>query len=332
MPVYNAEKYLGTAIESILNQTFRDFEFIIINDGSTDSSADIIRSYHDQRILLIENPINVGITSTMNRGLSMGRGEYIARMDADDISMPTRLEKQLDFLIHNKNIGVVGSAIRIIDHNGKPHHTSSFPQEDSLIRWTMCFSNPMANGSLMMRSENILRVGGYQSSAAEDYNLLEKLNWVTAFSNLPDVLFYLRRSEKHVSYTSRNRAAVISDSVRISHRRIEKILGEEVPITLIEMFWGVPLQKSGDALRMTKLIFRLAAAITADVRLTPRERQNIKNDAARRILKIQTRLNITARHRWQVYQFAHQLDPYGLARVFMRRIGRAIRNLYFSTL
>src|SRR5215472_9201923 len=98
MPVYNGEKHLREAIDSILSQTFRDFEFLIINDGSTDGSVEIIASYRDPRILLVHNEKNLGLIATLNRGMDLARGEYITRMDCDDISLPRRLEKQVAFM------------------------------------------------------------------------------------------------------------------------------------------------------------------------------------------------------------------------------------------
>jgi glycosyltransferase involved in cell wall biosynthesis len=101
MPVYNGEKYLREAIDSILNQTFTDFEFLIVDDGSTDNSVEIINSYQNSRINLVKNDKNEGLVYTLNRGLSLAKGEYIARMDCDDISLPERLKKQIDFLDSN---------------------------------------------------------------------------------------------------------------------------------------------------------------------------------------------------------------------------------------
>ena len=103
MPAYNAEKYIGESIDSILNQTYGDFEFIIINDGSRDSTKEIILSYSDNRIVYLENEINSGIVVTLNKGLKYATGEYIARMDADDIAVAERLEKQIEFMEKNKD-------------------------------------------------------------------------------------------------------------------------------------------------------------------------------------------------------------------------------------
>jgi len=121
MSVYNGEKYLAKAIESILNQTFRDFEFIIINDGSTDNSLNIIKKYAklDKRVVLMNNKKNIGLTISLNKCLKIAKGEYIARMDADDISLPERFQIQYDFLEKNKNIFLVGTGAIKIDENGE---------------------------------------------------------------------------------------------------------------------------------------------------------------------------------------------------------------------
>lgn len=326
MPVYNAEKYISMAIESILNQTFHDFEFIIINDGSTDSSADIIRSFHDPRIIIIHNPANAGIVVSLNHGLAISRGDYIARMDADDISMPLRLKKQVDFLNQNTSIGVVGGAIRIINQDGKPSRLGILPRDDSLIRWTLCFTNPMIHGTIMMRKEIVMRIGGYPASATEDYDLWEQLSCITKFSNLPDVLLYLRRHADSMISTRKSRERILRDSALISRRRIIRILGEEVPISVVENLWGMPLQNSEEAIHIAQLISRLASASTADVHGTTHERRNIEHDAARRIFKILFHPNITPGNRWQIFRLAQNLDPYVLARVAIQWISRTIRN------
>ena len=109
MPAYNAEKYITEAIDSILFQTFKDFEFIIINDASTDSTKDIIESYKDPRIKLVNNEQNKGVAKSLNIGISVACGKYIARMDADDIALPERFQKQFDFMEQHPNIDVCGS-------------------------------------------------------------------------------------------------------------------------------------------------------------------------------------------------------------------------------
>ena len=121
MSVYNSDKFLSESIESILNQTFRDFEFIIINDCSTDKSLDIIKKYskNDNRIVLIENENNIGLTKSLNKGVKIAKGNYIARIDADDTALNNRFEVQYNFLEKNKNIFLVGGGTYEIDYKGK---------------------------------------------------------------------------------------------------------------------------------------------------------------------------------------------------------------------
>lgn len=113
MPAFNAEKYIREAVDSILNQTFTDFEFIIINDGSTDHTKEIILEYDDPRIVLLENEKNSGIVVTLNKGIQFARGEYIARMDSDDISLCNRIERQVLFLDSHAHIGLIGSVLLV---------------------------------------------------------------------------------------------------------------------------------------------------------------------------------------------------------------------------
>src|ERR1700690_4145475 len=114
LPVYNASTFLGGSIESLLNQTYRDFELLIVNDGSSDDSEKIILGYSDPRITYIRKASNTGIVETLNQGLSLAQGDYIARMDADDIALPERLELQVKFMDENKDVGVAGTWIEYI--------------------------------------------------------------------------------------------------------------------------------------------------------------------------------------------------------------------------
>ena len=115
MPVYNGERYLREAIDSILDQSFRDFEFLILDDGSTDGTADIIRSYRDERIRFLANPERLRLSGALNRGMAEARGSFIARMDADDIARPHRLARQLAFLRRNPEVGICGTCSRSSD-------------------------------------------------------------------------------------------------------------------------------------------------------------------------------------------------------------------------
>ena len=149
MPVYNAEKYLSEAIESILQQSFEDFEFLIINDGSTDRSKDIVLQYDDPRIIYVENDSNMGLIATLNRGIKLARGLFLARMDADDISVKDRFAKQIAFLKNNPNYGLCGSTVRIIDGKGQRKKRVMLPITDTEIRTYSYFSSPLIHPTVM---------------------------------------------------------------------------------------------------------------------------------------------------------------------------------------
>jgi glycosyltransferase involved in cell wall biosynthesis len=141
MPVYNASCYLREAIGSILLQTLRDFEFIIVDDGSTDESRDIINSYPDTRIKVISHKTNLGLITALNTGIDNARGRYIARMDADDISAPERLEKQVEFMEMNSEIGVLGTWYETF---GKENHKEGLPVDPAEVKCHLLFHSPIS--------------------------------------------------------------------------------------------------------------------------------------------------------------------------------------------
>lgn len=173
LPVFNAEKYLKEAIDSILNQTFSDFEFLIIDDGSTDNSKGIILSYKDTRIRFLANSNNMGLIYTLNRGLDEARGRYIARMDADDISLPERLMKQHSFLFKNPDYSLVGCSAYLIDEHSKGIGQMFRPYNFETIVGNIFFFNPIIHPSTLFDKEFIQTIGGYNINAihAEDYDL-----------------------------------------------------------------------------------------------------------------------------------------------------------------
>ena len=148
MPVYNGEKYLCEAIDSILNQTYTDFEFIILNDGSTDKTEEIILSYDDPRIVYVKNETNLQIVKTLNKGIALAKGKYIARMDADDISLPERFEKQLKFMEQYPSIDVCGTWMRIID---KPKQVWTYPEKHEEIKAQLLFNTPLSHPTLIIK-------------------------------------------------------------------------------------------------------------------------------------------------------------------------------------
>lgn len=172
MPVYNAELYLKEAIDSILNQTFSDFEILIIEDGSTDRSKSIIFDYHDSRIKVFENKENLGVVLSRNRGIDNCTGEYIALMDADDVAPLNRLEIAVNFLNQNMEIDGVNGKIEIINESGETRLSNSCPyHNDKYLKAMLLFNNCISNGSTMFRSSfiNKYNIRYRQTCGIEDY-------------------------------------------------------------------------------------------------------------------------------------------------------------------
>ena len=152
MPVFNAEKFLDAAIQSIINQTFANFELIILNDGSTDGSVGIIESYDDPRITLIHNHKNLGLVATLNRGIKLSTGSYIARMDADDISHPMRFEKQIE-LMRIMSADICGCHWDVINEKSRIIGNILVPLENDFFISSLSNGVPFAHGSVMMRTK-----------------------------------------------------------------------------------------------------------------------------------------------------------------------------------
>lgn len=194
MPVFNASKYLDEAIVSILNQTFTDFEFLIINDGSTDNSLEIIQQYADIRIRVI-NQKNTGVAIALNNGLSLATGTYICRFDADDICEPERIEKQLNFLKHNPEYCIVGSDATYILENGEYLFNYKCPGHlhEEIVN-KIYLHCPFIHSAVMYNKDIVLEAGAYSPFAHnfEDYLLWVNLAKKGKMKNLPDPFIKVR--------------------------------------------------------------------------------------------------------------------------------------------
>lgn len=201
MPAYNAERYIKDSIESILNQSERDFEFIIVDDGSTDKTSLIISSFSDPRLRVFK--INhCGLIYSLNFGISKANGEYIARMDVDDISEPNRLKKQADFLDDHPDIALCGSFATIIDENGKVKGRLEYsPIEDKNIRRYALLHNPFIHPTIMIRKKVFDSVGMYKSlfKHVEDYELWTRVLRKYKGATLSEALLKYRIHENQVT-------------------------------------------------------------------------------------------------------------------------------------
>ncbi len=212
MSVYNGEKFLAESVESILSQTWSDLEFIIVDDGSQDGTWGILQEYsqEDSRIILIRNEDNLGLIRSLNKGLGVAKGEFVARHDADDESYPERLEKQVRFLEQNPDIIAVGSQMLVVNASGRPIRLWNVPLDHREIdfRHVNGFGGIIPHPSLMVRTDMIRELGGYREEfpVGEDVDLLLRLAEAGRLANLPDILVRYRVHEQNVTTLQRERS------------------------------------------------------------------------------------------------------------------------------
>ncbi|MEH2279471.1 MAG: glycosyltransferase family 2 protein [Nostoc sp.] len=206
LPTFNMGMYISRAIDSILSQTLEDFELIVLNDGSTDQTADILAAYaqQDQRIVVVHNPKNIGLIRTLNKGLEIAQGTLVARQDADNYSTPTRLAEQVSYLEQHPHIGLVGTRVFVIDDHKQTISNNIYPcfvLPSTLIPWELLFYPYFSHDTIVARRDLLLQVGGYRLDRihAEDYDLWYRLSRVTQLAILPNIRGYLYRNPEGVS-------------------------------------------------------------------------------------------------------------------------------------
>ena len=210
MPVYNSERYLSVSVQSILNQTWSDFEFIIVDDCSTDNTAHILNAFanQDRRIHLLRNSTNLGVTRSLNIGFDQAQGEYIARMDADDVAAPTRIEKQLIFLEQDRDVGIVGGGCNIVDSEGGYISDWMKPAGDLAIRWEMLLDNPFIHPTVMLRrkvlDDHRLRFNE-ALLVSQDYDFWTRILQFTKGANLSEPVLSYRVHRDQISRGNRDR-------------------------------------------------------------------------------------------------------------------------------
>lgn len=224
MPVYNAGSYLSQSIESILNQSFSDFEFLIYNDGSTDNSDHIIRSYSDKRIRYTNFEQNRGYVHILNRGLNESKGDYIARMDADDISISTRFEEQIAFLEKKPAVGICGSWF---ENFGTISGVAKTPILDEDVKLSLFYGTPVGHPTVMMRKSMLEKYNlKYENDYlySEDYELFERASAHFSILNIPKVLLQYRKHPTQVTNQKWQRQYFLSGKVQA--RRLLRALND----------------------------------------------------------------------------------------------------------
>ena len=231
MSVYNGEEYLKEAIDSILQQSYVNFEFIIIDDASTDNSHEIIQSYNDSRIIIIKNNENLFLARSLNKGIKIAKGDYIVRMDADDISMPNRLEKQVEYMEGNPNIGISGTCSEII---GFGSGNGIYSQENHIIKYKLLYECHLLHPSIIIRSDIIEKHQLYYNETYrknQDYELFIRAIDVTNFGNLTDYLIQYRQTKENIKREKYNQKEnYINIQKKIFHKLGLEISEEEINI------------------------------------------------------------------------------------------------------
>jgi glycosyltransferase involved in cell wall biosynthesis len=224
MSVYNGEVYLKEAIDSILQQSYDNFEFIIIDDASSDGSLEIILSYKDSRIVLIQNEKNLFLAASLNKGIRIAKGKYIVRMDADDISMKDRLLKQVSFMESNPQVGISGTCSEIIGHGSG---FGNYSQDDQTIKFKLLHECHLLHPTLILRKELIFENNLFYNEEYrknQDYELFVRAIDITEFANLPDRLIKYRQTEDNVKREVHNQ----KENVLILQKKLFHKIGIEV--------------------------------------------------------------------------------------------------------
>jgi glycosyltransferase involved in cell wall biosynthesis len=286
MSVYNGQEHLREAVDSVLDQTFADFEFLIIDDGSTDRTLEILKGYDDSRIRLIEQE-NRGLVHSLNRGLEEARGKYIARMDADDVSLPERFSSQVAFLDAHPEIGILGTKVVYIDREGNIADTWQVPTLPGEIGWQLFFGTCLAHPSVMMRRELVLALGSYDGKAlhAEDYDLWARAASMTKLANLESLQVQRRGWEGSV--TQRHPEIQEETVRRVLRSSIKRRLAIDISADdVVSLRLLATEQIAGDLSRIKQvaaLIPRMHHAYVTRTSLSDEEKRVVGLDAARKL-------------------------------------------------
>lgn len=256
MSVFNGSKYLKQSIDSILAQTCQDFEFIIIDDSSTDDSASIVLSYKNDKIRLVKNEVNLGLAASLNKGILLAQGKYIARMDDDDIAYPERFAKQLAFLEENPSVGVLGTYAKFIgDRSGTRKHSSNNDE----LKVRSLFSCQFCHPTVMMRKAILLDSGilyNEDFKTAQDYELWSRLLKHTNFASLPEILLDYRFHSKQLSAEKRDLQLQNTYKIYDSFYKALKLVYSEDEMQLHKELADFNFDKKGVDLAKTATLFR----------------------------------------------------------------------------
>ena len=280
LSVHNGERFLGQAVRSILGQTFRDFELLIVDDASRDGTREIIESSGDPRIRLIANASRLGLTRSLNKALALAAGDIIARLDHDDFAVPQRLEAQVRFLDGHREVGAVGSDLWILESSGRKLRDRQ-PVDDLQCRWQLLFDSPIAHPASAYRAELATRLGGYDDNIhyAQDYDLWSRMAQVARLANIPEPLT-VRRAPHEGSVTTKHLASQIAIAETVSVKNVRRLLDasggpdpgwadEDIQSLRRLLVGGSPLGEIPDAGALPAMLPRLFTRFESAMSPTP---------------------------------------------------------------
>lgn len=328
MPVLNEEKYLAAAIESVLNQTFKDFELLIISENDTSrESLRIISRYRDDRIRHIHNSKRLGLIRSLNAAITRAKGHYIARFDADDINLPHRFEKQLNFLNRYSDVGVVGARYDIIDSAGRVIWRPRPTLARGLIKWRLLFGDcAVAHPSVMVRSEVYNQLGGYSATAlyVEDYELWTRAVEITEVANMPDTLVLLRAHAASVSHA--HESEQLQRTLSISRDKLSRMFQEEVPSLYLDAIMLHRLRNGKDALAAASWMHSRCFDFLGKQHMPTEDEKSIRAFTARKLYPLALMcLTKWPRYSVRISQLVFELDPVGSTQLWLDFMGRAAK-------
>ncbi len=292
LPVHNGARYLESAARSILNQTHRDLELLVLDDGSTDGSGEMAQALGDPRVRVMRSDRNQGLPATLNRGLAAARGEIVARQDADDLSHPRRLELQVAFLQLNPDVGLVGTQAWVIDEHARCIGSVEHACEHESLVWELLFDNAFAHTSVAFRRDLVAKThGGYDTAWPynQDYDLWVRLARTTRLANLPERLVAWRSHPASMTLSMEDEAATAN----------RRIMARNLPFTLgnlsedqIEL---VALVREGMGVRELRRFFPLLETWASAYRNSVSSRS--MEDFRRTMSRLYLRLAFTRRGR-----------------------------------
>lgn len=322
MATYNAAPFLCLSLDSILQQTYTDFEFIVVNDASTDATTAILSAYDDPRLKIIHNAHNLGLPASLNLGLEAASGAYIARMDSDDIALPERLAAQLDYMERHPQIGVLGTERYILRENNhlyKPATPLRFTH--NVITWRVFIGQPFCHPTLMLRQDVLRRVGGYDASfiyGGEDSDLYTRLLGKTRFANLPERWLIYRQHANSMSVKS---ASKKHHTQRSRHELASQLVGRAYTLQhfydIATAWYGAGSVPAKRALDTAHFLLELFQALEASDYFDSTDLQDVRGELVQHLFSLR-----------QHSQPQMRLMRHPLRRLLPKRLRHALKDVF----